>query len=281
MSTVDMDALLRRLHLANPRRIWKSLCTRAEAEDWTYQQLLETLITEEIAHRKGTRLGRVVRRAGFPFLKTIDEFDFTFQSTLRLSMLGTYLSADFVTDGRNLVLVGKSGRGKTHLAIALAYRAIQNGFEARFVTAAALIDSLARASHEGTLRDELAGWLHPHVLVIDEMGYLAYGTDAANLLFHVVNERHLKQRSMVFTTNKALNSWGKVLHDPDLGDAIVDRILERGAVLRMDGPSVRSRHVNPSDLEGPDRVPSEAAIISGTDRPPFPEPTDGARQPIV
>ena len=276
MSTVDMDALLRRLHLANARRIWKSLCARAEAEEWTYQQLLETLISEEIAHRKGTRLGRVVRRAGFPFLKTIDDFDFTFQSTLRLSMLGSYLSADFVTDGRNLVLVGKSGRGKTHLAIALAYRAIQNGFEARFVTAAALIDTLARASHDGNLREALVEWLHPHVLVIDEMGYLAYGTDAANLLFHVVNERHLKRRSMVFTTNKALNSWGNVLHDPDLGDAIVDRILERGAVLRMDGPSVRSRHVNPSDLEGPDRVPSEPAIISGTDRPSFPEPTSSS-----
>lgn len=273
MSGVDLDALFKRLHLASARRIWRDLCARAEKEDWTYQHFLEVLIAEEIAQRKSTRLRRVVAKSGFPFLKTIDDFDFTFQSTLRLSMLGSYLSPDFVTEGRNLVLIGKTGRGKSHLAIALGYRAIQNGFEARFVTAAVLIDSLAKASRNGALRDELAEWLHPHVLVIDEMGYLAYGSDAANLLFHVVNERHLKRRSMVFTTNKGLKSWGKVLHDEDLGDAIVDRILERGTVLRLDGPSIRSRHMKPGDLEGPDQVPSEPAIISGTDRPSFPEPT--------
>lgn len=282
-SGIDMDALLRRLHLANARRVWKDVCGRAEKEDWTYQHFLEVLVTEEIAQRRATRVARDVRKASFPFLKTIDDFDFTFQSTLRLSMLGTYLSPDFVTDGRNVVLYGKPGRGKTHLAIAVAYRAIQNGFGARFVTAAALIDALSRASTRGELRDALTEWLYPNVLVIDEMGYLAYSNDAANLLFHVVNERHLKKRSMVFTTNKPLNAWGKVLHDPDLGDAIVDRILERGSVLRLDGPSVRSRHVDPKDLDGPDPVGSTPAIISGNQRPEFPEPavSTGAESPFL
>ncbi len=78
---------------------------------------------------------------------------------------------------------------------------------------------------------------------------------------------------MVFTTNKALNAWGRVLHDQDLGDAIVDRLLERGVVLRLDGPSVRSRHVDPADLDGPDAVGFPPAIISGINRPQFPEPT--------
>jgi DNA replication protein DnaC len=179
------------------------------------------------------------------------------------------------------VLYGKPGRGKTHLAIAVAYRAIQNGFTARFITAAALIDELAAASRDGEMKNAIAAWVHPNVLVIDEMGYLAYGIDAANLLFHVVNERHLKRRSMVFTTNKPLNSWGKVLHDPDLGETIVDRILERGSVLRLDGPSVRSRHVDPKDLDGPDPVGSEPARISGTDRPEFPEPAPVLRDEIL
>ena len=273
--SIDLDALFRRLHLANARRVWREICRRAEAEDWTYQHLLEVLVAEEIAHRRQTRLGRVCRSAQFPFLKTIDDFDFTFQSSLRLSMLGSYMSADFVTEGRNLVLVGRSGRGKTHLAISLAYRAIQNGFDARFITAAALIDALSSAARGGQLREALHEWVHPSVLVVDEVGYLAYGNDAANLLFHVVNERHLRRRSMIFTTNKAVKAWGRVLHDEDLGDAIVDRILERGTVLRLDGPSVRSRHVSPADLEAPDRaedqLPSPAGI-SGTNRPEFPEP---------
>ena len=271
--SVDLDAVFKRLHLANARRAWKDICTRAEKEDWTYQHLLEVLFGEEVAHRQQTRLTRKTRDAGFPFLKTVDDYDFTLQSTLRLSMLGTMLSPDFITEGNNLVLHGKPGRGKTHLAIAIAYRAIQLGFEARFVTAAELIDELSAAGSSGRLREVLAGYVQPHVLVVDEVGYLAYGDDAANVLFHVVNERHLKRRSMIFTTNKTLKLWGRVLHDEDLGDAIVDRILERGRVIKLDGPSVRSRHVNQEDLEGEAQV-QPPAEVSGKNRQKFPEPTD-------
>jgi hypothetical protein len=99
---------------------------------------------------------------------------------------------------------------------------------------------------------------------------LTYGADAANVLFHVVNERHQRHRSMVFTTNKTLRAWGHVLHDPDLAEAIVDRILERGQLIKLDGPSVRSRHADHEALDAED----EAAVFPGTNRPPFPEPTD-------
>ena len=271
-ANVDLDVMLKRLHLANARRAWRELCVRAEKEDWTYQQLLEVLFGEEVAKRQQTRLSRVTRDAGFPFLKTVDDYDFTFQSTLRLSMLGSLLSPDFFTQGQNVVLHGRPGRGKTHLAIAIAYRAIQLGFDARFVTAAELIDELSRAGADGRLREVLATYVHPTVLVVDEVGYLAYGDDAANVLFHVVNERHLKKRSMLFTTNKPLKQWGRVLHDDDLGDAIVDRILERGRVIKLDGPSVRSKHVDPADLDGDSQL-NPPAIVSGINRPSFPEPT--------
>src|SRR5262249_671354 len=102
----------------------------------------------------------------------------------------------------------KPGRGKTHLA-AIAYRAIQNGFDAFFTTAA------------------LPTYTHPAVLVVDEVGYLTYGIDAANMLFHVVNERHRRHRPMIFTTNKSLKAWGRVLHDEDLAQAIIDRAMDR------------------------------------------------------
>jgi DNA replication protein DnaC len=272
-ATIDLDVMLKRLHLANARRAWRDLCVRAEKEDWTYQQLLEVLFSEEVAKRQQTRLSRVTRDAGFPFLKTVDDYDFTFQSTLRLSMLGSLLSPDFFTQGQNVVLHGRPGRGKTHLAIAIAYRAIQLGFDARFVTAAELIDELSRAGADGRLREVLATYVQPTALVVDEVGYLAYGDDAANVLFHVVNERHLKKRSMIFTTNKPLKQWGRVLHDDDLGDAIVDRILERGRVIKLDGPSVRSKHVDPADLDGDSQL-NQPAIVSGINRPSFPEPTD-------
>src|SRR5438128_795061 len=166
------------------------------------------------------------------------DFNFTYQSTIRLSLLGSALSHDFVTEGRCLILYGKPGRGKTHLAVAIAYRAIQNGFDAHFTTAAELIDDLSAAFREGRLADALTTYTHPGVLVVDEVGYLTYGTDAANMLFHVVNDRHKRKRSTVFTTNKPLSAWGAVLHDDDLATRTVDRVHERGGLHRLHGPSI-------------------------------------------
>jgi len=270
---IDFDRLLKRLNLANTRRVWRDLIARAEAQQWSFHDFLATLVAEEIAQRSHTRLGRLSHRAQFPFLKTIDEFDFTYQSTLRLALLGSALSADFVTEGRSLVLLGKPGRGKTHLAVAIAYRAIQNGFEALFVTAAELIDELSAAFRKGRLAEALARFTHPHVLVVDEVGYLTYGTDAANMLFHVVNDRHKRKRSMIFTTNKPLTAWGGVLHDEDLAQAIVDRVLERGRLLHLDGPSMRTKHLGLDDPTAPEAPSEQVVRISGIPRSELLEPT--------
>src|SRR5713226_4779497 len=236
-SDQELDPLLKRLHLANTRRAWRELARRAEQEDWTYHDFLALIVTEEIAHRQQTRLERVVRRARFPFLKTIDDFNFLYQSTVRLSLLGSALSADFTTEGHCLIFNGKPGRGKTHLAIAIAYRAIQQGFDAFFVTAAELIDDLSAAFRAGRFAAALATYTHPAILVVDEVGYLSCGTDAANVLFHVVNDRHRRKRAMTFTTNKPLNQWGRVLHDEDLAYAIV-RSRPRARSLSHAGWSV-------------------------------------------
>jgi DNA replication protein DnaC len=272
---IDLDRLLKRLNLANARRVWRDLVVRAETEQWSFQRFLDILVAEEVAQRNHTRLARLSHRARFPFLKTIEDFDFTYQSTVRLALLGSALSPDFVTEGRSLILLGKPGRGKTHLAVAIAYRAIQNGFEALFVTAAELIDDLSAAFRKGQLAEALALYTHPHVLVIDEVGYLTYGTDAANMLFHVVNDRHKRKRSMIFTTNKALAAWGRVLHDEDLAQAIVDRVLERGRLLHLDGPSIRTQHLGLDDPTAPEAPSTELVRISGIPCSEFPEPTKG------
>ena len=272
LAELELDAVFKRLNLANARRVWRDLVARAEREDWPYARFLTVLVAEEIAHRQQTRLTRLTRRAGFPFLKTIDDFDFTYQSTVRLALLGSALSPDFLTDGRALILAGKPGRGKTHLAVAIAYRAIQNGFDAHFVTAAELIDDLSAAFRQGRLAEALTVYTHPALLVVDEVGYLTYGTDAANMLFHVVNDRHKRRRAMIFTTNKPLSTWGRVLHDDDLALAIVDRILERGRLLTLDGPSMRTKHLGLEDLS-PTEPPSQVAKLCGIRTPEFPEPT--------
>jgi DNA replication protein DnaC len=270
LSEAEFEALFRRLNLANTRRIYQQVARQAEQESWSYCDFLARLLQEEVAHRKQTRLQRCTRNARFPFFQTIEEFDFTPQSKLRKSLLGSYLGTDFVTEGRSLILHGKTGRGKTHLAVAIAYRAIQNGFEALFTTAAELIEDLSNASQKGHLHQSLSTYTHPHVLVVDEVGYLTYGPDAANVLFHVVNVRHLKKRPMIFTTNKLLHQWGRVLHDEDLAAAILDRILERGRLLHLDGPSHRTRHLQ---LEEGLADGAESARISGIGLPEYPEPT--------
>jgi len=272
---IDLDALLRRLHLPTVRRLYPDLATRAETEAMAYRDYLAVLMAEEVAHRAQTRIQRGVRRAHFPFLKTIDEYDFTFQSAVRLSLLGSALGPEFVTGGHSLVFSGPSGTGKTHLAVAIAYRAIQNGFDAVFTTATALIDELSLASHRGETHDVVSRYTHPDVLVIDEVGYLSYGPDAANVLFQVVNDRYLHQRPMIFTTNKPLAAWGRVLHDPDLAAAILDRVLERGRHIELRGRSYRTRHA-PLDLNpGPESPSERPARISGNHPPEFPEPASG------
>ena len=270
LSDGQLEALFRRLNLAHTRRIYQQAADRAEKESWSYRDFLALLLAEEVAHRKQTRLQRCTRSAHFPFFKTIDEFDFSLQSTLRQSLLGSYLGPDFVTEGRSLILYGKAGRGKTHLAVAIGYRAIQNGFDTFCTTAAELIEDLSNASQKGNLQPALLTYTRPHVLAIDEVGYLTYSQDAANVLFHVVNHRHLKKRPMIFTTNKPLDAWGKVLHDEDLAAAILDRVLERGRFIHLDGPSGRTRHLKLDEVLP---VTAERARISGIPVPEFPEPT--------
>ena len=271
LSEGQLEPLFRRLNLANTPRIYQQVADRAEKENWSYRDFLAFLLAEEVAHRKQTRLQRCTRNAGFPFFKTIDEFDFSLQTRLRQSLLGSYMGPDFVTEGHSLILYGKTGRGKTHLAVAIGYRAIQNGFETFCTTAAELVEDLSNASTRGRLQESLLTYTRPHVLIIDEVGYLTYGPEAANVLFHVVNDRHLRKRPMIFTTNKPLSEWGKVLHDEDLAAAILDRILERGRFIQLDGSSGRTRHLN---LEEVWPTATDRARISGTCVPDFSEPTE-------
>lgn len=253
-SVCDLDAGLRRLHLPTIRRMYSPVFERAEKEGWTYREVLEQLVAEEIAHRAETRIQRSTHKARFPFLKTIEEFDFEFQRSVKRQMLGRFLGPELVEDGRSLVLLGEPGRGKTHLAIAVAYKAIQNGYDARFTTAALLLNELHVAAREGDIEQTLSGFVAPDVLVVDELGYLSYGPDAANSLFQVVDRRYLKHKPIVITTNKEPESWGGVLHDPDLAEAIVDRLQENGEVVRLKGKSYRRRHATGSPTAPPSDV---------------------------
>lgn len=239
---VRLDEQLRRLRLPAARERYAALEQEALAGSWSYAEYLERLAEEELAHREERRIARLVRQARFPFLKTLEEFDFTFQRGISRRALGPYLGSALVTGGRNLILFGPSGTGKTALSIALAYQAITQGAAARFVTCTELIGELVQARARNEWEKALAGYLAPEVLVIDEVGYLSYGPYAANVLFPVVDKRYLRgDRPILLTTNKEPSQWGSVLHDGDLAAAILDRLLHHGEIVTLSGPSYRRR----------------------------------------
>lgn len=237
----DLDEGLRLLHLTTIRRLHVQAQSEAEKSDWSYREFLARLVGEELAHRAETRVQRATHKAKFPFLKTIEEFDFTFQSSVQRKALGRFLGPELVSEARSVILLGEPGRGKTHLAIAFAYKAIQNGYSARFSTAASLLNDLHGAMRDGDVEAALDAYVAPDVLIVDELGYLSYGPDAANLLFQVVDRRYLARRPLLITSNKDPAGWGTVLHDHELAHAIVDRLLERGEIVWLRGKSYRNR----------------------------------------
>ncbi len=254
----SLDEQLRRLRLPTARVRYAELEQEAITGSWSYAEYLGRVAEEELAHRHERRIARLVRQAHFPFLKTLEEFDFTFQTSVSRRALGPYLGWERVASGRNLILVGPSGTGKTALSIALSYQAILHGATVTFVTCTELIGDLVQARARNEWEKALARYLTCEVLVIDEVGYLSYGPYAANVLFPVIDKRYLKgDRPMLLTTNKDPAQWGTVLHDADLSQAIVDRLLHKGEILKLEGPSYRRRR--------PGQMPARAAVEATPD----------------
>ncbi|MDP9850301.1 IS21-like element helper ATPase IstB [Streptosporangium lutulentum] len=215
--------------------------SRADAAQMGYLDFLDLLLEEELAVREERRLRHALRISKMPHHKTLDAYDFSYQPELDPRRVRDLATLAFVEAKANAALLGPPGVGKTHIAVALAVAACRAGFTIYFTTLDDMVRQLKAADAIGRLASKLRTYLRPHVLVLDEVGYLPLGRDEANLVFQMISKRYEKG-SIILTSNKAFSEWGQVFGDEVLATAILDRLLHHCEVLAINGPSYRLKN---------------------------------------
>jgi DNA replication protein DnaC len=236
--TLLLEAQLKKLRLPTFYKYYQELSRQAEKGNFTYEQFLPALVEQEVQTREENTRKQRIRQAGFPTPKLLEQFDFTVLPTLNKPLVLKLAQGEYLSKQENVVLLGNSGTGKTHLAIALGMEACKQSKRVLFFTAAELINTLLEAQAQYRLSRVEHRLESQDLLIIDELGYLPLEEKGAKLLFSVFAQRY-ERGSMIVTSNLPFENWDTIFQDAAMSAALLDRLTHHCHILEINGESYR------------------------------------------
>lgn len=231
-----IQACCKTLKLAHVGEIYEQI----EAE--THEAFLLRCLQAEIQARKHTKIQRLIKKAGFSQLKTFGDYDKSFAPTLPATVsMEALRDLTFMEQVQNIMMIGAVGTGKTHLATALGVEACQQGKEVRFYRVGDLVSKLLEKHHKGTLDRFMRGIKRAELIILDELGFVPFHKDGAELLFSLITECY-EQTSVIVTSNLEFGQWNTVFGDKRLTAAIIDRLVHHAHIITFTGESYRLKH---------------------------------------